>query len=182
MEVYRLIGIGAFVVMSIALTLLIMRWPLGIHQTFSQHAAQSKRLSIYYFSIFATTMPLLWLFVTFYLMPKLSLPVSVSVLFGLTVFSQIVCTLFPEKGKGSNLLVHRIFAGISALLMFPTMYIISETTRNNTLSLVGWLGLVAMAITIIFVVHFRERFSLIAQIVYYTAFFIALFVFSFITV
>ena len=87
MEAYRLIGVGSFITMSAALMLLVVRWPLGINQTFSQHAAQSKRLSIYYFFIFATTMPLLWLFITFYLTPRFLLSTSVSILFGLTTVS-----------------------------------------------------------------------------------------------
>ena len=63
--------------------------------------------------------------------------------------------------------------------MLPTIYIVSEKIGNDAPSSVGWTGFAIMTLAIIFATYFRKRFSLIAQIVYYAAFFIALFVVSF---
>ncbi len=112
MDSYKIIGIAAFMALVVMLALLVMLRPLGIHKTFSQHAAASTVLSYYYVFIFAVTFPFLYIFFAEYAAPKLSLPTGFVWLFGAACALQVLCTLVPERKSHTQILTHRVLAGL----------------------------------------------------------------------
>lgn len=170
MSQLSMLGGIAFILMAVMLLLLITLWPLGPHTSFSRHAAQSKQLSVYYFLIFGITLPLFWVYVTFYLIPKFDMPQYIYMLFGMMCLLQIACTLFPDKS--STVRVHRTLAGLSAALLLPILVIMMLYIETTVLRSFGWLSVFIMSATALYVGVNKQHNILIAQIVYYLAFFV----------
>lgn len=171
MNAWTLVFVLNLIALFASLLLLVINWPLGIHKTFSQHAAQNKRLSLYYFSVFIITMPIMCLFIYFWLIPQYNVSNWVFVSFLLATFAQIVCTLFPEKGLRKQVLIHRLFAGTSAAFLFVCLILFCLSLSDIT-QIIGIVGLCVMSIVAITAVIAKGRFVLIFQAVYYLAFFI----------
>lgn len=72
---HRLLLLAAIVILLAGLMTLVVRWPLGVKKTFSQHAAVRLSLRIYYSVIFGITLPLLLVFFVGWFVPVLRLPV-----------------------------------------------------------------------------------------------------------
>lgn len=170
MNIYLLTGMVGLSTVFINLAILVFCWPLGTAYSFSEHAAQSKKLSIYYFVIFLISLPCLWIYFTYYFVPILQLPHYLSVVFAGAVVFQLLCTLFPIH---KHRMVHTILAGASALCMLLVM-ILASILLGGMSQAITITGTVVMACDLLFSVIFLKKFPLIPQAVYYLAFFIAI--------
>ncbi|MGB3023824.1 MAG: hypothetical protein WBB39_03380 [Candidatus Saccharimonadales bacterium] len=168
---YHVLGIASIVVLAIGLALLGVKWPLGIHRTFSQHAAQSRGLSVYYFVLFALTLPCISLMFLYDLTPKYGVSVTTNLLVIAASFLQISCTLFPET-SGASLRAHRILSGLSAVLLpFALFTLSSAPNLPSHLQQIALLGCLIMFSSWIFAALYRYRFALVQQTVYFGVFF-----------
>lgn len=167
MEPWAYVYLCAAIALVLALLFLVIKWPLSIHKTFSMHAAQTKALSVYYFVVFAVTMPLMTLSLVV-LAPSLQLPFIASLLLLLATLAQITCTLFPEKDSRQKIITHRTFAGISAALLLACLAVL--TLDSSFINQVYNIGLIAMIGAALSAVMLKEKFSLITQSVFYLAF------------
>lgn len=175
---YHVLGIASIVVLAIGLALLAFRWPLGIHRTFSQHAAQSRGLSVYYFVLFATTLSFICLLFLYDLTQRYGLSVTTNLLVIAASFLQVSCTLFPET-SGASLRSHRILSGLSAVLLpFVLLSMSSAPQLPANLQQITLLGCLVMVSGWIFAALYRYRYALVQQAVYFGTFFGAVIVLS----
>ncbi len=171
MEIERILGLVSIGLLASGLLLLAGRWPLGIHQTFSAHAAQSKKLSAYYFFIFAVTLPLFYVYLYGWVVPTLGASVWAAYIFLFVILTQIACTFFPETGSSTKVVAHRALAGISALLLVPVLVLLALSVGGLAhYSIVT--GLVVMLTSLLLGVIGRGRYALILQASYCLAFFV----------
>jgi len=157
--------------MTACLIYLVVKWPIGIHKTFSQHAAQSKALSIYYFLIFIVTMSAMSVGIWQWVSLQDPRFFGVFILFAFAAITQILCTLFPERGRSKQIVIHRIFAGMSAGLLFACSLLLSATTSSN-LQGICITGIATMALVAFVSLFTKGKFALILQAAYYLAFFV----------
>jgi len=154
---------------------MVLKWPLGIQKTFSQHAAQSRCLSLYYFFIFIITMPIICLFIYFWLIPQHYATSWVFVSFLFVTLTQIICTFFPERGSARQVFIHRLFAGMSASFLFACVALLC-LSLDNTAQVVNVVALCVMGLVAFIAFIAKGRFALILQTIYYLAFFIPILV------
>lgn len=172
MNTWQLIGILSIYMLATCLLVLVLRWPLGIHHTFSRHASQSVRLSVYYMLVFSITMPLLLLSFVYWVVPSHTLTNWITYLLGVSIITQIICTFFPESNSDrQRSFIHRVFAGISATLLAPTLIIITVSV-DGVLQIITLFGLLIMTIALSAAVLLRGKYALLLQACYYAGFFI----------
>jgi hypothetical protein len=147
----------AVVLLAISLGVLVFKWPLGPHATFSQHAAQSHKLSIYYAIIFATTLPVICLFMYAWLTPTYKLSYWIPSLFAGATITQIACTFFPESKSKGQALVHRILAGLSGLLLGLCMILLAVSTTGIQ-QLICSIAVLGMAMAVAAAITLKGRF------------------------
>lgn len=151
-----------------------MEWPQGKHMTFSQHVAQHKSATIFYFFLFAATLPLLNLFFIAWFAPTFDLPVWFNVFAILASVFQITCTLVPEI-PGWRTKWHQVLAGISALLLLPLPIILAGSSNIEiTDRIVAAVTLLVMLGVIVLAVRAQGKHPklLIVQTIYFAFFFI----------
>lgn len=141
---WQLAGAISVVSLIAGLSAMALLRPLGWHQTFSRHAAQSSQLTYYYALLFMVTfvpMAIVW---QFHIIPVYSLPTAFSVLIWLATFTQIACTFIPDTG-GQHSILHLILAGTSAasLALLVTLLIVTISDQATTPWL--WAGMALMA-------------------------------------
>lgn len=171
---YKYLGLLTTALLLAGLWFVVWRWPQGKHMTFSQHAAQHKSATIYYFFLFALTLPLLDVFFIAWFVPRFGLTAWFSIFAVAASVFQIACTLVPEI-KGWRARLHQVFAGTSALLLLPLpAFIASSPLMQASSRLVAAAAFVVMAGVIVFVArtHGKHTKPLFAQIVYFAALFV----------
>ena len=102
------------------LTFISVRWPGGLHMTFSQHVARGRWPKMYYSLLFLMTMPILFWFFAAWFVPENGLTAAFTWFAVVAIIFQIACTFVPEVG-GTRTKMHRILTGISGLAMLPLM-------------------------------------------------------------
>jgi hypothetical protein len=171
---YKYLGFISIIILLVGLWFVVWRWPQGKHMTFSQHVAQHKSATIYYFFLFVITLPLLNIFFVKWFTPTFDLSIWFNVFAIAASIFQIACTLIPEV-PGWRTKWHQALAGISALLLLPLLIMVVFSQNIGavgrfltTILLVVMVGIVA------FTVHAKGKHAklLIAQVAYFAAFFI----------
>lgn len=164
------------IVLAAGLAYVPVRWPGGLHMTFSQHVARARWSKIYYSLLFLVTLPLLlWFFIAWFV-PEKDLPAAFMWFAIVAVIFQIACTFVPEIG-GVRTKVHRILAGISGLAMLPLMIILALAEHLSFFTkLVALVMLIAMLVLLTIALRNQNGHgkALLLQIGYYACFFIAI--------
>lgn len=164
------------IMLVIGLAYTIIRWPGGMHMTFSQHAAASRWSKVYYSLLFIVTLPLLFWFFASWLIPAKDLPIAFLWFAGVAALFQILCTWFPEEG-GRRTTIHRVLTGISGVAMLPQMLILATAAGiPNPVRALAWTGLVFM-VALLGVALMNQRgfrWALLLQVGYYAMFFAVL--------
>jgi hypothetical protein len=154
------------------LTFTVIKWPGGLHMTFSQYAATNRWSKLFYCLLFVVTMPLLlWFFVVWFA-PHNNLSAVFSWCAGVAVLFQILCTLVPETG-GVRTTVHGALVSVSVLAMMPLVVMIGLSSDiSTTVRLAAWIGLAAMLALLCTALMYRQgfRWVLLLQAGYYVAF------------
>ena len=176
---WSLIFVTNLTALAISLAVLVLRRPLGVSKTFSQHAAQSNALSAYYFVIFAVTLPLFCLFIYSWLIPAYELSRATLYLFAVATVTQIACTLYPDRNSSRQVFTHRLLAGISAAFFFVTLLVLclelTGAMRAVCIAGVGVMALVAIA-----TISSKGKMALLLQAAYYLGFFAPLLILTFV--
>lgn len=170
---YTYLGLVSVVLLLLGLWFVVWRWPQGTHLTFSQHAAQHKSATIYYFFLFAVTLPLLNVFFIKWFVPQFHLSVWFSIFTVAASGFQIACTLVPEV-PGWRTQWHQALAGVSALLLVPLPIILALSANVETVGrLLAGMALFAMLGIIAFAMQAKGSHPklLIAQSAYFAALF-----------
>lgn len=163
------------------LSFVVLKWPQGKHRTFSQHVAQHKSATIYYFFLFAVTLPLLCLFFVRWFTPTFSLSTWVNVWVISSVVFQIACTLVPET-TGWRVKVHQALAGVSALLLVPVMDILARSPNIEAVGrILACLSLLSMLSIITYTVQGKHARLLVLQSLYFAAFFVPILYISYVS-
>lgn len=156
-----------------ALSFLLIKWPGGMDKTFSQHAAATKWSKVYYSLLFVVTLPLLFWYISGWLVSSKNMPDAFLWFAGIAVAFQILCTFFPEEGD-LNIKIHRILTGISGVAMLPMVAIIAFSSSVSTfVNVIALLGLFIMIVLLGIALTYQKVFrrALLLQVGYYTAFF-----------
>jgi hypothetical protein len=169
---YRYFGLLSFAVLVCGLTFIVLRWPQGKHVTFSGHVAVAKHKIVYYIALFAVALPLLVLFFVKWFAPAFNLPIWFSVSLIISAVAQQACAFVPEVG-GWKTRCHAILTGISALSLLPPLTFILASDHIPAIGrAVTFISLLCMAsIITLLAIKRGDRYYLILQAVYYTAFF-----------
>ncbi len=171
---YKYLGLISVTLLLVGLWFVVWRWPQGKHMTFSQHVAQHKSATIYYFFLFAITLPLLNVFFIKWFVPTFDLTIWFNVFAIAASVFQVACTLVPEA-TGWRTKWHQALAGISALLLLPLpvmlAFSLGVAAAGRLLAVVTTLIMLSV---IAFTIHVNGKHAklLIAQAAYFVAFFI----------
>lgn len=171
---YKYFGFISVMLLLLGLWFVIWRWPQGKHMTFSQHVAQYKSATIYYFFLFALTLPLLNIFFIKWFVPTFDLSIWFNAFALAASVFQIACTLVPEV-SGWRTWWHQALAGISAVLLLPLPFMIAFSQEIGTLDrFIAVISLAIMAGVITFTAYVKGKHAkpLIAQSIYFAAFFV----------
>lgn len=174
-------GILGLLVLALGLFVLVLHWPLGMHKTFSQHAAVSRTTIVYYIVLFAISLLLLNLFFWLWFVPYFGIHWLFLVFVTIASILQIVVTLIPET-KGKQARTHRSLAGLSALCLLPCIYILSLTESiGYEYMIVTAAVLLAMLALMTIVIYFRGKpnYSLLLQTAYFALFFFPIILISY---
>lgn len=177
MNLYQITGIISLLALCGLLLNLVLRWPLGVSKSFSQHAAQSDNLVRYYQVAFLLSLPGLAVFLVRDVFGEYDIALLAGLLFILSSLFQIACTFIPERGQ--NILKHRVLAGISGGLLIVAMGIVLSSAFSSSERLVIIFGLLLMIGSGSAIMFGKGRNVLLAQCAYYLSFYIPLFVISF---
>jgi len=158
------------------LSFIPLRWPGGLHMTFSQHVAAHRWSKVYYVLLFLVTLPLLLWFFAAWFVPERGLPSAFTWFAAVAIIFQIGCTFVPETG-GRRTTVHRTLTGISGVAMVPLVVMLAMGEHLSLfaravagLALIFMLTLLSIALT-----HQKGHHkALFLQIGYYTGFFVAI--------
>lgn len=168
------LGYLSTLLLAAGLAFVVLKWPRGVQYTFSQHVAPRNSSSIFYSLLFIVTLTLLVIFFASYFIPMYELPIPFKQLLVISCVAQVLCTLFPERGKEKTK-IHRVFAGVSAaclplllaiLAVWPTIDGFKKIL--TAVCLVIMLAILCLAIF----TRLRKTHPLILQIVYNGAFFV----------
>lgn len=153
-----------------------VRWPGGVHMTFSQHVAAERYSKVYYSLLSLLVLPvLLWFFITWFV-PEKSLPVAFTWFATVAVVFQIACTFVPEVG-GIRTTVHRILTGISGFAMLPLIIMLALAQHLSLFTRLVSLGMLVVMLTLLTIALRHQKGhskALLLQIGYYAGFFIAI--------
>jgi hypothetical protein len=170
------------ILLTAGLAYVPVRWPGGLHMTFSQHAATDRWSKIYYLLLFSVTLPLLLWFFIAWLVPEKNLPAAFTWFAMVAVVFQIACAFTPEVG-GRLTKIHRILTGISAFAMLPLVAMLALAPALSSFTrLVAASTLVVMLVLLTIALRHQRGHSkaMLLQIGYYAGFFIALLVATYI--
>lgn len=167
------LGLLSILLLVAGLIFTVIRWPGGLHMTFSQHVAIRRESKIFYSMLFIVTLPIFTIFITQWFIPMTDLPDSFLWITLIAVSFQILCTWFPEEG-GRKTTIHRILTGISGIALLPLMFILA-TTSNLPGFVRGsvWVALLLMLSLLATALGHQKGFqyALLLQIGYYSVFF-----------
>jgi hypothetical protein len=163
-------------VLILGLAFTVIRWPGGLHMTFSQHVVATRWSKIYYALLFLVTLPALLWFIAAWLVPHKHLPEVFLWFASIAVVFQILCTWFPEEGDWKTS-VHRVLTGISGVAMLPLVVIIATVSSYSLLvTTTSWIAFGFMIVLLaIALSHQKEyKWALLLQVGYYASFFVVL--------
>lgn len=178
--VYKPFGGLAVAVLAFGLTFLVWKWPRSRHHTFSQHAAAHRHTILYYILLFSVVLPLLVLFFADWFVPEFRLSAWFSVCIVASAIAQYACTFVPEIG-GKHTTYHQLLAGISAVLLLPSMVLLLASSIQPAQKVLVASGLLVM-VSIVGLLMLRKeklRNQLIFQAAYFAAFLIPVLVLSY---
>jgi len=164
----------ALLIIGLAFT--VIRWPGGMHMTFSQHAVATRWSKMYYSALFLVTLPLLMWFFAGWLVPEKHLLAAFLWFAGVAVLFQILCTFVPEEG-GLKTKMHRVLTGISGVALLPLVVIIaSSPSLPAVVNSLAWIGLGSMVVLLGIALKHQSgfRWALLLQVGYYAVFFVVL--------
>lgn len=169
---YRHFGLLATALLVSGLLFVVYRWPQGRHKTFSQHVALRRSSIIYYSLLFLIVLPILLLFFIKWFTPHFGITPWLNVLVIFAALFQFACTLVPEIG-GRKTSWHRALAGLSALLLMPSLALLLAYPTITPLSK-GLIALALLAMLGCMYVVVRAKASprnfLLIQSVYFSSF------------
>lgn len=139
--------------------------------SFSLHAAQTRGGQIYYFLLFAITLPLFYLFVIEWFTPTLELGAEFNYLVTAGVLGQLLAVLVPAT-PGRKEQIHNLGAYLMAATMIPASILIALSHPPLFVSAVAATGAVYM-IGASFLFLFVKRSH--AYFLYFQAAYIAMF-------
>lgn len=176
MESYKYFLVYALLVLIAGLILLVFRWPLGVHKTFSEHAAAQKGTVYYYIGLFLVVLTLLYLFFWKYFVPLVQPPGAFLYLVAGSSLAQIGVTLAPQTG-GLQTKIHMTFAGISALLLQGILVCLlaipAITGIDRYILIVCTFGMAAIVAALV-ILKKPPLPALVTQALYFSLFFVAI--------
>jgi hypothetical protein len=177
-EFFKHFGLASALLLTIGLTFLITRWPLGRHATFSKHAAAQRITIIYYIGLFALALPVLLLFFIGWFVPTFHIAYWFVVFAVASQLLQHAVTIIPETG-GWRTSWHRFLTGCSALLLVPMLALVIASPAivgfARGLALFSFSCMISIIFYQVLIANkMNPRNQLILQTGYYGAFFMAL--------
>lgn len=173
------LGLTSLAILAAGLIFLINKWPKDIHHTFSQHAATNTVSVIYYASLFAIVLPMLAVFLFFWLVPTFNISLGFTILIGLSLVCQYACTLVPEVGK--KVRHHQVLAGVSGLLLLPSLIIFTFVPHIDAIDrFIAIICVAVMVVIITLAARHKAKYALLLQSVYFIAFFTPIVVISYV--
>lgn len=130
---------------------------------------------MYYIALFSVFIPLFAVYFWGWLVPHMGLPLWASLCMVVSLATQYACTYVPEI-EGAKAKIHRLLAGISALLLIPVVSaVVLAKLHMGQAVVTAMLALLIMVGVFVLVMLQRRnvRHTLVAQIVYFAAFFVA---------
>lgn len=170
----KYLGLLTFLIYVFGLVFVVWHWKGGLHMTFSQHVARYRTATVYYSTLFAVSLPLLYVFFDQWFVPVFNLSDWFIVFVIISSVFQILCTFIPEIG-GRKTTVHRIFAGISAVALLPVVMIIAlarDIPQPGRLIAIACLAGMAALLFVALRNPKGHRYSLLLQAGYYALFFV----------
>jgi hypothetical protein len=153
-----------------------LRWPGGLHMTFSQYVASDRWSKIYYSLLFLVTLSLLlWFFIAWFV-PEKDLPAAFIWFTTVAVIFQIACTFVPEVG-GTRTKIHRALTGISGFAMLPLVSMLALAQNLSFFTKLVAIGTLVVMLVLLAIALRHQRGhnkALLLQIGYYVGFFITI--------
>ncbi len=179
-EAFKQLCLLSVFILLIGLTFLAIRWPKGVHATFSQHAAVQKKTIVYYIVLFILALPPLTAFFIFWFVPTFHLSTWFIAFAVLSELFQHSVTFIPEVG-GWKTKWHVFLTNCSAALLVPMLLILLASSYVTGIAkIITLLGLFSMlSITAYFQsmkLANKLKYLMLLQVGYYGAFFIAILV------
>lgn len=170
---FKHLGLLAALVLFCGLGYVARTWPQGLHRTFSQHIATSRRAIVFYVALFVAVLPLLLLSFLGWFGPTFHLSAWFSGLIIAASATQFLCTVIPET-TGWKRETHRALAFLSASCLLPIMAIILiDGVAVGCVELLGFISLAFMVATMAILGYHKaeHKFLLLFQAGYFAAFF-----------
>jgi hypothetical protein len=171
------LGFLSFLLLAAGLFYVYRRWNGNLSVTFSQTVAHERSSYLYYIALFGVTLPILYSFFAYWFVPQFQLPAAFTVIAGISMAAQFVCTFFPDK-PGWTSTEHRILTGISGVLLLPLLVIllfVPAVSFGVKLLILACLALMIWLLVIALRNQNGHRYALLLQIGYYVLFFVPIF-------
>lgn len=175
-EPFRFLIILALSILFSGLWFLVWKWPQGKDMSLSQHAAAYRHAYFYYIGLFLVVLPLLMIFFIRWFVPEFHLYLWFTYFIALSAAAQFIVVLIPESG-GKKTTYHRFFAAGSALMLIPSLVIISRSEAISSISRsVSIISLIFMVTIICVLIAGRGKhaYLLVLQVAYFALFFLAI--------
>lgn len=121
---FKWLGLLSILIVWSGLIFLLYKWRGNKRMSFSLHAAQTKNGQIYYFVLFATVLPMFYLFIIKWFVHTLGLNNWFTLAVTVGVLGQLLAVLVPAipgiKGQ-----IHNFGAYIMAFTMLPAVLLIA---------------------------------------------------------
>lgn len=175
---YREFGVVSVLIAVFGLCFLLLKWPGKTSMTFSQHAAQSKLASFYYFVLFSTTLPLFYLFMSRWFIPFFGISHMIYWFLIPGLLFQEVAVLVPES-EGVKVSIHRSAAFCMAILFMPILAVTVVTGNISGIAkIVCSLTLLSQIIIVASLIPVKgyHKKALLLQAVYFAGFMLSILV------
>jgi len=171
---FQHLGLVSFLLLFGGAALIIRKWPLGKHQTVSQHVAANKRLAWCFVLLSAIFLSLFLPFLAHWFIPTFHISIWFSVFVTVASTAQFASALIPEVG-GWKTQWHRALAGMTAVSLAPALIVLLSTDAVPMAGkAVTWFCLAVMAIILVLLIKSGGKHShfLVLQFSYFGAFFV----------
>ncbi len=121
---FKFLGLLSIIMIWLGLLFTIYRWHGDKSMPFSLHAAQTRVGLVYYFLLFWITMPLFYLFIVHWYVPRFDLGLPFVILTTIGVAGQLGATLVPA-GTGTKGIIHEIAAYVMGITLIPLSVMIA---------------------------------------------------------
>lgn len=164
----------SLIILAVGLGLLVGWKGRNPRETFSQKAATSIASIFFYIALFSITLPLLYSYFVNWLQPEYQLGGVFWWLMVVSLVTQWLCTLVPERGQ--FVFAHRVLTGISGILLIPILALVMFSPVTNLLAqTICLIGITIMVLLLRAGLQAQKRghhYALLLQVGYYAAFFI----------